>query len=169
MQKTDINQTDSDKDIKCGFFRRFYHNLHGFGMIEAVMVLPIFFVLLFGIIEFGFIYLKKYALSDAASNIASTIRDQSTISQSDLDKYIDTQDPGILGFNNVTGTGGFPWNFGIRSFTTPPTDAQLDELCSFTPVNDTAKKMLAQQAQCLQNCSNARDTCNTTCKNNLTS
>ena len=111
------------KNNKNSFLRR----IDGFGMIETVVVFPLFLVMFFGMMEFGWMYMKRYVVADAATGIASAIRDQPKITTTALNTYTNSFDTGVLGLSNA----GSTFNVNTQSFKTIPTAGQVEALCTY--------------------------------------
>jgi hypothetical protein len=80
--------------------QNFCKNLGGFGAIEAAIALPIFLVILFGVIEFGNMFFSKNQVSDVAKSTADYLQSKPSASSADLKNFTIS-----LGLGVLKGTG----------------------------------------------------------------
>ena len=78
----------------------FFRGRSGFGAIEAAVALPIFLVILFGVIEFGNMFFSKNQVSDVAKSTADYLQSKPSASSADLKNFTIS-----LGLGVLKGTG----------------------------------------------------------------
>ena len=117
--------------------KSFTKKTDGFGMIEAVITLPLFLTIMFAVIEFGTLYMKKSSLNHYASNIAAAVRANPVITQEELKAFIVSLDPdNSLGCKDgaTAGTEGY-CAVAILSYKTPPSNDTVKASCGNTSWN----------------------------------
>lgn len=107
----------------------FYRQNRGFGMIEAAILLPMFLMITFGVIEFGNMYMARYQARDVANSVGDYLQGNPSASSNDLKTFVTN-----LGFGSLKNTGTDQDNnvfakINIQSGTTMLTAAQFDALC----------------------------------------
>jgi len=108
----------------------FYRQNRGFGMIEAAILLPLFLIITFGVMEFGNMYMARYAARDVASSVGDYLQGNPSASSADLQNFVTN-----LGFGSLKNTGTGEGNnvfakIKIQSEKTMKTAAEFDTLCS---------------------------------------
>ena len=108
----------------------FWRKDQGLGMIEAAILLPLFLIITFGVIEFGNMYMTRYQGRDVASSVGDYLQANPSASSGDLQTFVTN-----LGFGSLKNTGSGEGNnvftkIKIKSETTMMTAAQFDDLCS---------------------------------------
>ena len=114
------------KQVWVSFFRQ----SRGFGMIEAAILLPLFLMITFGVMEFGNMYMTRYQARDVASSVGDYLQGNPSASSADLQTFVTN-----LGLGSLKNTGSGEENnvfakINIKSETTMMTAAQFDALCS---------------------------------------
>jgi hypothetical protein len=99
-------------------------------MIEAAILLPLFLMITFGVMEFGNMYMARYAARDVASSVGDYLQGNPSASSADLQTFVTN-----LGFGSLKNTGPGEGNnvfakIKIQSEKTMLTAAQFDTLCS---------------------------------------
>ena len=99
-------------------------------MIEAAILLPLFLIITFGVIEFGNMYMTRYQGRDVASSVGDYLQGNPSASSADLQTFATN-----LGFGSLKNTGSGEGNnvftkIKIKSETTMMTAAQFDAFCS---------------------------------------
>ncbi|MFN7666838.1 MAG: TadE family protein [bacterium] len=108
----------------------FCHKDGGFGIIEAALILPLFLVIMFGVIEFGNMGLARYQSRDLSSAVGDYLQANPAASTTDLGKFLATLKVGTL---KNTGSGqenSLSETIKIQSSKTMLTDQEIDNLCS---------------------------------------
>jgi hypothetical protein len=98
-------------------------------MIEAAILLPLFLMITFGVIEFGNMYMARYQARDVANSVGDYLQGNPSASSNDLKTFVTN-----LGFGSLKNTGTDQDNnvfakINIQSGTTMLTAAQFDALC----------------------------------------
>jgi Flp pilus assembly protein TadG len=111
-------------------------------MIEAAILLPLFLMITFGVMEFGNMYMARYAARDVASSVGDYLQGNPSASSADLQTFVTN-----LGFGSLKNTGIGEGNnvfakINIQSGTTMMTAAQFDTLCSGGGVKSYANPWL---------------------------
>ena len=111
----------------------FYRQNRGFGMIEAAILLPLFLMITFGVMEFGNMYMNRYQVHDVAGAVADYL-------QANPGATMDTPNGGLttfvenlgVGLKNTTsgGENQISSKIKIKSATSIMTEAQFNALCS---------------------------------------
>ena len=99
-------------------------------MIEAAILLPLFLMITFGVIEFGNMYMTRYQARDVASSVGDYLQGNPSALSADLQTFVTN-----LGLGSLKNTGSGEENnvftkIKIKSETTMMTAAQFDALCS---------------------------------------
>ena len=68
--------------------KRYIKNDYGFGLIETAIVLPLFLIIVFAVIDFGNMLTAKQRIESLTQNIAQTLQKEPNMSVADLNKYI---------------------------------------------------------------------------------
>jgi hypothetical protein len=115
-------------------------------MIEAAILLPLFLVITFGVMEFGNMYMARYQARDVASSVRDYLQGNPSASSTDLQTFVTN-----LGFGSLKNTGPGEGNnvfakINIQSGTTMMTAAQFDTLCSGGGVKNWANPWLGGDA-----------------------
>ena len=117
-------------------FMRFFHRCRtfwqqkgGFGIIEAAITLPLFLMITFGVIEFGNIYLQRYAVRDVSDAVKDYLQAKPGATTTEMTTFLNG-----LGVE-LKGTGGTEENhiitkIRIAANKTIYTTAQFDALCA---------------------------------------
>jgi Flp pilus assembly protein TadG len=110
--------------------RRFRRNRRGSAAVEFALVAPMFFALLFAIIETGLMFFADQVLETATENSARMIftgqAQKATFTQSQFKTYVCTQIPILFNCNNVfVDVQSFP------SFSTVTINSQIDGTGNF--------------------------------------
>jgi Flp pilus assembly protein TadG len=111
-------------------------------MIEAAILLPLFLMITFGVMEFGNMYMTRYQARDVASSVRDYLQGNPSASSADLQTFVTN-----LGFGSLKNTGPGEGNnvfakINIQSGTTMMTAAQFDTLCSGGGVKSYANPWL---------------------------
>lgn len=124
----------------------FYRQNRGFGMIEAAILLPLFLIITFGVMEFGNMYMNRYQVHDVAGAVADYL-------QANPGATMDTPNGGLtmfvenlgVGLKNTTsgGENQISSKIKIKSATSIMTEAQFNALCSGGDVQSWANPYLA--------------------------
>jgi Flp pilus assembly protein TadG len=127
--------------MRCGFFsnpKRFVRKEHGGVAVELAIILPIFVVLVFGIIDFGHSGYRLHLMSDA-SRAGTRFGSGFTTDISGTRLLPKNLGPAISSYiANSAGENGASRGWGLRSFL--PTDANPSVTVSgaaFTEANST--------------------------------
>lgn len=120
----------------------FWQKNQGLGMIEAAITLPLFLIITFGVMEFGNMYMARYAARDVASSVGDYLQGNPSASSADLQTFVTN-----LGFGSLKDTGTGEGNnvftkIKIQSGKTMLTAAQFDALCSGGGVKNWANPWL---------------------------
>ena len=120
----------------------FWRKDQGLGMIEAAILLPLFLIITFGVIEFGNMYMTRYQGRDVASSVGDYLQANPSASSADLQTFVTN-----LGFGSLKNTGSGEENnvfakIKIKSEKTMMTAAQFDALCSGGSVKSYANPWL---------------------------
>jgi hypothetical protein len=120
----------------------FWRKNQGLGMIETAILLPLFLIITFGVIEFGNMYMARYAARDVASSVGDYLQGNPSASSADLQTFVTN-----LGFGSLKNTGPGGGNnvfakINIQSGKTMLTAAQFDTLCSGGGVKSYANPWL---------------------------
>ncbi len=113
------------KQVWVSFFRQ----SRGFGMIETAILLPLFLIITFGVMEFGNMYMTRYQARDVASSVGDYLQANPSASSADLETFVTN-----LGFGSLKNTGSGEENnvftkIKIQSEKTMMTAAQFDTFC----------------------------------------
>jgi hypothetical protein len=113
------------KQVWVSFFRQ----SQGFGMIETAILLPLFLIITFGVMEFGNMYMARYQARDVASSVGDYLQANPSASSEDLQTFVTN-----LGFGSLKNTGSGEENnvfakIKIQSGKTMMTAAQFDTFC----------------------------------------
>jgi Flp pilus assembly protein TadG len=111
-------------------------------MIEAAILLPLFLMITFGVMEFGNMYMTRYQARDVASSVRDYLQGNPSASSADLQTFVTN-----LGFGSLKNTGPGEGNnvftkINIQSGTTMMTAAEFDTLCSGGGVKSYANPWL---------------------------
>jgi hypothetical protein len=111
-------------------------------MIEAAILLPMFLMIIFGVMEFGNMYMARYQARDVASSVGDYLQANPSASSGDLQTFVTN-----LGFGTLKNTGPDQENnvftkIKIKSEKTMLTAAQFDALCSGGGVKNWANPWL---------------------------
>lgn len=101
-------------------FKNFFHKMRGAAAIEFAFVLPVFLLVIFGCIEFGYIFWADASLKYGATYGARYAFVNPTASNSDIQNFaLSKVDPGGSVINyTVTGAGGLSVDIdGTFSYT----------------------------------------------------
>ncbi len=111
----------------------FWRKDQGLGMIEAAILLPLFLIITFGVMEFGNMYMNRYQVHDVAGAVADYL-------QANPGATMDTPNGGLtmfvenlgVGLKNTTsgGENQISSKIKIKSATSIQTEAQFNALCS---------------------------------------
>ncbi len=120
----------------------FWRKDQGLGMIEAAILLPLFLIITFGVMEFGNMYMTRYQARDVASSVGDYLQANPSASSADLQTFVTN-----LGFGSLKNTGSGEENnvfakVKIKSEKTMMTAAQFDALCSGGNVKSYANPWL---------------------------
>jgi len=115
-------------------------------MIEAAIMLPLFLMITFGVMEFGNMYMARYQARDVASSVGDYLQANPLASSGDLQTFVTN-----LGFGSLKNTGPGEGNnvfttINIQSGKTMLTAAQFDTLCSGGGVKNWANPWLGGDA-----------------------
>jgi len=115
-------------------------------MIEAAILLPLFLMITFGVMEFGNMYMTRYQARDVASSVRDYLQGNPSASSADLQTFVTN-----LGFGSLKNTGPGEGNnvfakINIQSGTTMMTAAQFDTLCSGGGVKNWANPWLGDSS-----------------------
>ncbi|MFN7666840.1 MAG: TadE family protein [bacterium] len=102
----------------------------GLGMIEAAVTLPLFLVLVFGVAEFGGMYVARYQARDVADSVAKFLQAKPDASSTDLQAFVANLGFGTLQKTESKEKNNIFTNLKIKSQPTMMTAAQFDTLCS---------------------------------------
>lgn len=108
----------------------FWRKDHGFGLIEAALVLPLFLLVTFAVIEFGNMYLQRYQARDISSHVADYLQDNPDASYTDLFNFIQALGVGTLKNTDGRKVNNIYQKIKIQSAKTMMTPAEFDSLCS---------------------------------------
>ena len=99
-------------------------------MIETAILLPLFLIITFGVMEFGTMYLARYQARDVASSVGDYLQGNPLASSADLKTFVTNLGLGSLKNTGSGGTNDVFAKIKIKSETTMMTAAQFDALCS---------------------------------------
>jgi Flp pilus assembly protein TadG len=114
--------------------RRFRRNRHGSAAVEFALVAPVFFALLFAIIETAIVFMAGQVLETITQNSARMIltgqAQNGSYSQSQFQSYVCSQIPALFTCANVAvNVQNFP------SFSTVTFNSPVDGSCNFNSMN----------------------------------
>jgi hypothetical protein len=112
------------------FYLSFWRKDRGFGIIEAALVLPLFLIITFGVIEFGNIYISDYQAEDVAEVVGDYLQANPSATVGDLSQFVSTLGVGTLKDTGPDQDNNVLQKIKIQSVKTMLTDTQFDALCS---------------------------------------
>lgn len=112
-------------------FRLFWKQKGGFGMIETALTLPLFLLIIFGMIEFGNMFLKRYQVRDVADAVADYLEANPNATFAELAPFMDKVGLGLknIGSDEVNKISA---KIKIQSDKNVLTEAEFNTLCGST-------------------------------------
>jgi Flp pilus assembly protein TadG len=111
------------------FVLSFWRKDQGLGMVEAAVTLPLLLLIIFGLIEFGNLYVSSYQTRDVADVVGDYLQANPSATPGDLQTFVAGLGLGTLKNTGINQENNIYNNIKIQSTTSPMTASDFDRLC----------------------------------------